>query len=67
MNKILQAAGRVIRTEVDRGAVVLIDERFSSTSYRKLMPKHFSHIVNYYDLESLKKDLKKFWESEDLS
>jgi DNA excision repair protein ERCC-2 len=38
MNKVLQAAGRVIRTETDRGMVVLIDERFSHARYRRLFP-----------------------------
>ncbi len=38
MNKVLQAAGRVIRTAQDVGIVVLMDERFCSGSYRRLFP-----------------------------
>ncbi|WP_026478500.1 ATP-dependent DNA helicase [Alkaliphilus transvaalensis] len=38
MNKVLQAAGRVIRTEEDRGVVLLIDQRFNSFSYKKIFP-----------------------------
>jgi DNA excision repair protein ERCC-2 len=38
MNRVLQAAGRVIRSETDRGVVLLIDERFGEARYRALMP-----------------------------
>ncbi|MGO1369238.1 ATP-dependent DNA helicase [Senegalia sp. (in: firmicutes)] len=40
MNKVLQAAGRVIRTENDKGIVCLIDERFSYKSYKDIFPPH---------------------------
>jgi DNA excision repair protein ERCC-2 len=43
MNKILQAAGRVIRTEEDKGIVLLIDERYGYASYRKLFPNEWSN------------------------
>lgn len=43
MNKVMQAAGRVIRTETDKGIVLLIDERFALSQYRKLFPKHWKH------------------------
>ena len=45
MNKVLQAAGRVIRTETDTGTVVLIDSRYATGKYRTLMPPHWSHIA----------------------
>ena len=61
MNKVLQAAGRVIRTEDDKGIVVLIDDRYMERSYRKLMPKHWNHIRNYYESQSLEEDLEEFW------
>jgi Rad3-related DNA helicase len=41
MNKVLQAAGRVIRTETDRGVVLLIDDRFRTPAYRALFPAHW--------------------------
>ena len=44
MNKVLQAAGRVIRTEEDRGIVVLIDSRYATAQYRGLFPKHWAHM-----------------------
>lgn len=65
MNKILQAAGRVIRTEEDRGAALLIDDRYLTRSYRALMPRHWDHIKNYYETESLKEDLEEFWKEEE--
>ncbi len=37
-NRVLQAAGRVIRTENDRGVVLLMDKRFASFRYRSLFP-----------------------------
>lgn len=40
-NKILQAAGRVIRTESDTGEVVLIDSRFLSYTYQRLLPDDY--------------------------
>ena len=42
MNKVLQAAGRVIRTEDDRGVVALLDERFLGRDYLKLFPREWS-------------------------
>lgn len=38
MNKVLQAAGRVIRTEDDKGVVMLIDERYAKIQYKSLLP-----------------------------
>lgn len=38
MNKVLQAAGRVIRTQEDRGVILLLDERFLNSGYRRLFP-----------------------------
>ena len=44
MNKVLQAAGRVIRTKEDRGVVLLIDSRYTRAEYRCLMPPHWGHL-----------------------
>lgn len=38
MNKVLQAAGRVIRTKEDKGVVLLLDERFLQKAYQELFP-----------------------------
>ncbi len=39
INRVLQAAGRVIRSETDRGVVLLIDQRYGSEHYRALLPE----------------------------
>lgn len=44
MNKVMQAAGRVIRSETDKGVVVLIDSRYGTAQYRGLFPAHWANI-----------------------
>ncbi|OPX43177.1 hypothetical protein CLHUN_29270 [Ruminiclostridium hungatei] len=61
MNKVLQAAGRVIRSENDRGVVLLVDERFSQRNYRSLFPKHWEHGSNVRNNRELQKKLQQFW------
>jgi DNA excision repair protein ERCC-2 len=41
INRVLQAAGRVIRSEYDRGAVLLIDQRYARSEYASLLPPHW--------------------------
>ena len=43
MNKVLQAAGRVIRTSEDLGIIALLDERFLQHSYRQLFPREWEN------------------------
>ena len=43
MNKVLQAAGRVIRTTEDRGVILLLDERFLSRDYELLYPREWKN------------------------
>lgn len=61
MNKVLQAVGRVIRTEKDRGVVLLIDERFSRTAYKKLFPKEWKLVQYVGDKEQIHPILDEFW------
>ena len=61
MNKVLQAAGRVIRTQEDKGVVLLLDDRFAQSEYARLFPKHWSHLEYLRDTEELKKKLEDFW------
>ncbi len=42
-NRVFQAAGRVIRSETDKGVVLLIDDRFAHLRYRRLFPSEWSH------------------------
>ena len=62
MNKVLQAAGRVIRDESDRGLVLLVDERFTTPSYRHLLPAHWQGYGVVRSQDALKNQLAAFWE-----
>ena len=61
MNKVLQAAGRVIRTPQDKGVVLLIDDRFTAPENRRLMPPHWDHLRTVYDTERFRAELAAFW------
>ncbi|WP_191296922.1 ATP-dependent DNA helicase [Paenibacillus sp. PL91] len=41
MNKVLQAGGRLIRSETDRGTLVLIDDRYLQSHYQRLLPEEW--------------------------
>jgi Rad3-related DNA helicase len=60
-NKIMQAAGRVIRSEEDKGIVILVDHRFSSLQYKELYPPDWSHYQIFSGAESLVAEVKRFW------
>jgi len=59
-NRVLQAAGRVIRSDTDRGVVLLIDERFAAYQYRRLFPGHW-HPVPAEDPERIESAVGRFW------
>lgn len=60
MNKVLQAAGRVIRTDTDRGAILLLDDRFLEREYQSLFPKEwFPYEV--LSIDGMKRKLSNFW------
>ena len=61
MNKVLQAAGRVIRSGTDRGAVLLIDSRFSQPENRRLFPPHWSHMQFLRGPEEVREAVRCFW------
>jgi len=62
MNKVLQAAGRVIRTEEDSGIVLLIDSRFAAQQYRELMPGHWTDVLILHSTDQLDAVLGKHWQ-----
>ncbi len=62
MNKVLQAAGRVIRTEVDRGVCVLIDDRYATPQYSRLLCDHLKDIRLAPSAEALMGALEEFWD-----
>ncbi len=63
MNRVLQAAGRVIRSEEDRGVVILIDDRFADPNYRRLFPQHWRGLRFVGNLHSLDVLLSRFWKT----
>ena len=60
MNRVLQAVGRVIRSDNDRGVVLLIDARFNETRYRRLFPAWWKYLrVRHTD--GLREAVGNFW------
>lgn len=62
MNKVLQAAGRVIRTQEDTGTILLMDDRFWNMDYRSLFPEEWNDIIPCR-LNTVEKILRQFWDS----
>lgn len=62
MNKVLQAAGRVIRTQEDTGVILLLDDRFSSREYRELFPLEWADIKPGR-LATVEEHLQNFWKN----
>ena len=60
MNKVLQSAGRVIRTEADEGVILLLDERFAAARYRNLFPAEWQ-APQTCTLQTVQGCLAKFW------
>ena len=63
MNKVLQSAGRVIRTEKDKGVILLMDERFQSPHYRKMFPREWSD-CRRCTMENVTELLTEFWKKD---
>jgi DNA excision repair protein ERCC-2 len=61
MNRVLQATGRVIRSETDRGVILLIDARFAEARYRRLFPQCWRS-VRVRDLAQIRQALHQFWQ-----
>jgi len=61
---VLQSAGRVIRTKEDRGAILLLDERFSQKQYSSLFPKEWFPNVTV-NRTTMRGVLDNFWKDAD--
>jgi len=60
INKVLQSGGRVIRTKEDKGAILLLDDRFTQQQYYSLFPREwFPNVI--VNLAGMKKVLEEFW------
>jgi Rad3-related DNA helicase len=64
MNKVIQAAGRLIRTKDDVGVIALLDERFRFGSYRKTFPREWSD-ADFTTLDQVSLKLTNFWHKKD--
>lgn len=60
MNKVLQAAGRVIRTNEDHGVILLLDERFLQREYAPLFPREWEERI-ICSLPQLREEVNQFW------
>ena len=61
MNSVLQAVGRVIRRQDDRGIAVLIDDRYAEPKYRALFPKFWQRVNFTSEPASLAEIARRFW------
>ena len=62
MNKVLQSAGRVIRTDSDRGVILLLDDRFRAMRYREVFPREWQQ-YQLGSVKNLEQEIRTFWES----
>ena len=63
MNKVLQAAGRVIRTAADRGIIALLDDRFLREDYLSLFPREWDRYT-IVDSRNVGEAVRAFWEQD---
>lgn len=61
LNKVFQAVGRVIRSDEDRGVVLLVDERFGRLNYLHLFPPEWKNIHNVSKLHEVQGVIRSFW------
>ena len=62
INKVLQSAGRVIRTNNDKGIILLLDDRFNLTSYKSNFPREWDNIA-LCSLENIEESVHNFWKN----
>lgn len=64
INRVLQTAGRLIRSDTDRGILCLVDNRFNERRYQQLLPDHW-HVEGVKSPAHLSRALRAFWDSAD--
>ena len=62
MNKVLQAAGRVIRTKEDRGVILILDDRFLGRDYGEIFPREWKDRSSCR-LNTVEEAVSRFWRS----
>ena len=63
MNKVLQAAGRVIRTEEDKGVIALLDDRFAGRRYLEIFPREWRKLT-YCNVKTIGEKVEQFWKND---
>ena len=61
LNKVFQAAGRVIRGEEDRGIIYLLDDRYGQEKYMNLFPKHWTNQLMVNNKKEFEQIINNFW------
>lgn len=61
INRVLQAGGRVIRSEEDKGFILYIDSRFHSSLYQKIFAELYPDIKRVISTSQVRTQLKLFW------
>lgn len=61
MNKVMQAVGRVIRSESDKGVALLIDDRYLTDDYHDMFKNSWSHYEVVTSKEDIKETIDNFW------
>lgn len=64
MNKVLQAAGRVIRTDTDKGVILLLDDRFLQPEIQGMFPREWSE-YGKVTRKTAGRWLERFWEEQE--
>ena len=62
MNRVVQSAGRIVRSETDRGVIVLLDKRFAYENYSRLLPRDwYESSPDELTAQEFRKALTEFW------
>ena len=61
VSKVIQAAGRLIRTETDRGVLLFIDTRYDQPFYQSMIPSFYGSLRTINDVKELQGHLNHFW------
>ena len=62
-SRVLQAAGRLIRTHEDRGVILLMDQRFARPDYQRLFPREWAGHEQVNGIDDLAKTIEGFWQN----
>ena len=65
MNRVMQAVGRVIRSESDKGMILLIDDRYLQKTYRDLFKNEWSHYEVVMDNVEMQEMMQNFWKEKE--